>query len=768
MAYDLGTGYVQIIPSAKGIGSSISDILNGEAGEAGKSAGSVLAKGLGTGIKAVGAGVVAATAGMVAFGKSAVSAGQEFDSAMSQVAATMGFSAEELNREGSEAQQTFETLRNFAQDMGSSTAFSASEAASALNYMALAGYNAETSMQMLPTVLDLAAAGGIDLALASDMVTDAQTALGLSLSETSEMVDQMAMASSKSNTSVSQLGEAILTIGANARGINGGTSELTQVLGVLADNGIKGAEAGTHLRNIMLAMNPTTDAAAAAWEKLGVSAYDANGDMRSLPDVFQEISESMDRMGMTAEERSGMLSTMFNKTDLASVNSLIGTTAERWEELGGYIEDASGSAAKMAATQLDNLAGDTTLFKSALEGLQIAISDSLTPTLREFVQFGSSGLSEITEAFRTGGISAAVESLGTVLAEGLQMLIDVLPQIMQAGMNLLSALLEGIVINLPMIMDAVMQIADSFAGFIIENAPMFLSAAIGILAGIVSGIGESLPTLIPAAVSMILELVEGLIDNVDQLVNAAISLTIGLQEGLIQAIPTLLQAVPQIITKLISALIESIPQIAMAGVTLMVGMVQNLPQIITEILSAVGQIRTSIVSGIINGFPQLVNAGKELMEGLISGILSGTSRVYQEVKAFADNLIKKIKGWFGIHSPSTVFAGFGEMMMEGLGEGIGDNAGVVSGAMDEINGMIDRDMQAAVGVETAYSSRAVVEAGSIAGLVEGIRDTPDTQEITLMREQNALLRELIEKSGVYLDGKKLAASTARYARAMGV
>ena len=137
-------------------------------------------------------------------------------------------------------------LRDFAQEMGSTTAFSATEAADALNYMALAGYDAETSMTMLPNVLNLAAAGGMELATASDMVTDSQTALGLSLEETSTLVDQMALASSKTNTSVSQLGEAILSIGGTAKNLSGGTTELNQVLGLLADNGIKGAEAGTH------------------------------------------------------------------------------------------------------------------------------------------------------------------------------------------------------------------------------------------------------------------------------------------------------------------------------------------------------------------------------------------------------------------------------------------------------------------------------------------------------------------------------------------
>ena len=180
-----------------------------------KSAASKIGSGLKTIAKVGATAFTGATAGAVAFGASAIKTGAGFDAYMSQVAATMGKTTDEI-----------EDLRNFAQQMGATTSFSASQAADALNYMALAGYDAEQSMSMLPTVLDLAAAGGIDLASASDMVTDAQSALGLSMEEASEMVDQMALTSSKTNTSVSQLGEAFLTIGATARNLRGGTNEL--------------------------------------------------------------------------------------------------------------------------------------------------------------------------------------------------------------------------------------------------------------------------------------------------------------------------------------------------------------------------------------------------------------------------------------------------------------------------------------------------------------------------------------------------------------
>lgn len=332
-----------------------------------------------------------ATAAVTAFAKSSIDTGMQFDSAMSQVAATMGKTTDEIGE-----------LRDFAMEMGANTAFSATQAADALNYMALAGYDAEQSMEALPNVLNLAAAGGIDLAAASDMVTDAQSALGLSMEESAALVDKMAMASSKSNTSVAQLGDAILTIGGTAKNLAGGTTELSTALGILADNGVKGAEGGTALRNIILSLSAPTDTAAKAMQSLGLEVYDAQGNMRPLNETFGDLQAALS--SMTQGEQTQALSKIFNKEDLKSVNALLANTGERFDELSGYIGNAAGAAENMANTQLDNLAGDVTLFKSALEGAQIILSDQLTPNLREFVQFGSDGISKIASAFQEGGL----------------------------------------------------------------------------------------------------------------------------------------------------------------------------------------------------------------------------------------------------------------------------------------------------------------------------------------------------------------------------
>ena len=369
-----------------------------------KSFGNKLGKAAKTIGKVAMAGLATVGAGTVMMLKSSIQEGLDFDAAMSQVAATLGKSTDEVKE-----------LSDFARKMGAETAFSATQAAEALNYMALAGYDSEKSMRMLPTVLNLAAAGNMELATASDMVTDAQSALGLSIEETEVLIDQMAKTSSKTNTSVEQLGSAILTVGGTAKGLKGGTTELAAVLGVLADNGIKGSEGGTALRNVLLSLTAPTDQAAKVLQSLGINVFDAEGNMREFPDILQSINEAT--KDMTQAERTDFLSTVFNKRDLKSIEALLGTDMKRWQELYKEIGNADGSAKKMADTQLDNLAGDLKILQSAISEAKISISDKLSPTLRKFAQRATQWVNRLTKAFNKNGFSGAVKEAGKIVKE---------------------------------------------------------------------------------------------------------------------------------------------------------------------------------------------------------------------------------------------------------------------------------------------------------------------------------------------------------------
>lgn len=657
-----------------------------------------LGSAVGTGFKVVGAAIGAATTAAVGFAASAVEVGKTFDASMAQVAATMGVSVSEIGE-----------LRDFAQEMGRTTAFSATEAADALNYMALAGYTAEESMSMLPNVLNLAAAGDMELARASDMVTDAQSALGLEMEDMEGFVDQLAKTASKSNTSVAQLGDAILTVGGTAKNLAGGTTELNTVLGILADNGIKGAEGGTHLRNVILSLSAPTDKAASLLEELGVTTKDAEGNLRPMQDVMGELSQSLAEFG--SAEKAEIISSIFNKTDIAAVNALLDKNSIEWSELSAAIDDSAGAADKMAKTQLDNLAGDITLFKSALEGAQIAVSDQLTPSLRDFVKFGTDGLSQITGAFMEGGLSGAMEAFGEVLSNGIAMVTEKIPDAINAGMELLGAVGKGIIDNLPVIVDAATQIlvmlvnglvealpmlaegavtliesfgsslsdnsealfkagADiltnviqgitdaiptivdgvvnvisSIGDFLIENAAMLIQSAGELILAIATGIGEALPELIPTVVEVIITIVENLINNIDLLIDAAIAIITGLAEGLINALPKLIEKAPEIIQKLVDALVRNLPKVAEAALKIVVELAGAIIKNLPEMEKAAIKTLTAYITGILKLGAKLTETGKKVITTIKDAIMSFDFKSWG--KDMIDNFVSGIIGAIG-------------------------------------------------------------------------------------------------------------------------
>ena len=764
-------------------------------------------KGIG---KVAAVGLTAATVAVGGFAAASVNTGMAFDSSMSQVAATMGYSVAELGDATSEASQSFNQLREFAQEMGANTAFSASQAADALNYMALAGYDAETSMTMLPNVLNLAAAGGIELAAASDMVTDAQSALGLSLDETSELVDKMAAASSKSNTSVQQLGDAILTVGGTAKNLSGGTTELSMALGVLADNGIKGAEGGTALRNMILSLSAPTDKAAAQLKALGVEAFDAEGNLRPLNETFGDLNGALS--GLTQEQQTQALNEIFNKVDLKSVNAMLGTSAERFDELsmaidgawvnmgslseslsdvgldlttmqgklgklgisekafsdilktsggnaetfagalleaadagtsqadiisalGGNLEElqvafdnTTGAAQAMADTQLDNLAGDITLFKSALEGAQIVISDGLSPSLREFTQFGTEAVTKLSDAFQEGGLTGAMGALGSILSDGLGMIVEMLPTAIDAGMQLLGALGQGLLDNAPLIIDAVIQIVTLLGDGILNSLPVLAGAGMQIIASLVSGIAGMLPTLIPSMVETVMLMAGALVENLPLVVDAGMQLISGLADGIIGAIPVLIEQLPELIDQILGFLTESLPVILEQGSSILLSLTDGIIGAIPMLVEMLPEVISSIVGFVTENLPTILEQGVQILTSLATGIIGALPELIGQIPA----IISGIVGTLSENFPSIVSTGV-TLLLE-LGSGIISAipqlvaqlpaiGAAILGAFGEIPGMVlDVGKSIVEGLWSGISSMASWVADKVKGFASGIVD----------------------------------------------
>lgn len=589
-----------------------------------KNALSQATKGLGTITKTVASATAAAAAAVGAMGIAAINTGREFEGAMSQVAATML-----IDKTTAEGQKAFETLENAARECGASTAFSATEAAEALNYLALAGYDADKAATALPTVLKLAGAGAMDLAAASDMVTDSMSALGIEATEANltQFSDQLAQTASKANTSVAQLGEAILTVGGTAKGLAGGTTELNTALGILADNGLKGAEGGTHLRNIILSLQNPTDKAAASLKSLGVDVYDAQGNMRGLNDVFKDLQGAMD--GMDNASKDTILSTLFNKTDLTAANAMLANCTDRFDELSASIENSAGACENMYAIQLDNLNGDIDILKSGLSDLGISIYQDLNGPLREMTQLATSMVGELSEAYKSGGMEGMVGAVGGCMAEVVNTIADYAPQVVSMGVDLLENFISGITDNSGALATAASEVITVFVEGLFTLVPQVILAGIDILTQFVQSMTAQLPQLISTGTQAIVNFVNGIIQRLPEVISTALTLVQTLVNSIGQNAPMLISAAIQLIGNLVLGIVSMLPQLLQMGIQLILSLVQGIISNLPQILQMGVQIIISLVSGITQMLPMLIQGGIQLIISLIQGIIANLGNIVQ-------------------------------------------------------------------------------------------------------------------------------------------
>jgi len=741
------------------------------------SIGGVIGKGLSTAGKIAGVAIGAATTAVGVFAKSSLDAGMDFDKAMSQVQATMLKTNEEMTNSighSSTAFGEFEgNLREFAQFLGQNTAFSATEAAEALNYMALAGYSTQESMDMLPNVLSLAAAGNFDLARASDMVTDAQTAFGISAERTTQMVDEMAKAASTGNTSVEQLGDAFLVVGGLAKELNGGMvtladgtqapvdglQEMEIALTAMANAGVKGSEAGTHMRNMLLKLSSPTDAGTQALEEMGVTVFDTEGKMRSLADIFGDLSDELDNM--TQEQKIQTISDLFNTRDMASAEALLAAVGQDWDEIGASILDAKGSAAEMSKIQLNNLEGDITLFKSALEGAKIAISDQLTPSLREFVRFGTSGLSTLTDAFQKGGLSGAMEAFGTILSNGLNMIISKLPDFINAGMQLLGAFGQGILDNLPTIVDAAVQIVvmlvqgivkalpqlaegvvtlvQSLGQALYENQDSLIQAGKTLLDFIWNGLTTNLPQFLanayaalPNVISKITEFIKG---NGSDFIGAGIELISNLINGILESFPEVIRAMTELFIQMVFALTDpsNLAQIVVVAGNIIMTLANGILEALPQLLDAIPQIISNLVGALVASLPEILAVGVQLLVALITGIIQTIPRLVLAIPAIITVLVG------GLVQGIQAIVDVGRDIVEGLWQGIKsrwdglveDFKGLASGLIDGVKGLFGiaspSKVFAEMGryIDEGFAQGINAYSGLVDDAMDGITDIPD-------------------------------------------
>ena len=645
-----------------------------------------------------------ASAATTKFVKDSVQTGMAFDAMMGQVGATMGKDIEQMEQEMGSVDVAFGdtvkhfegSLREFALFMGQNTKFSATEAAEALNYMALAGYKTEESMQMLPAVLNMAAAGAMDLGLASDMITDTQSALGLSFERTNQMVDEFAKAASSGNTTVEMLGEAFLKVGGLAKELNGGIvigedglateidgiQELEIAFTAMANAGIKGNEAGTHMRNMLLKLSSPTKEGAATFERLGISVFDAEGNMRSLAEIFTDLNTGLSKV--TQAEKLDAISNIFNARDTASAEALLGAiegtveyedqvyaistayekwgdaiydvdkgfkvTQASWDYLGQQILESEGAAAAMSSRQLNNLKGSITLFKSALETAKITVSDKLTPALREFIDFGTEGLQKMVDGFNENGLTGAMDAFGDILSDGLVKVIDKLPNLADVAGKLLTTLGKGLLDNIDAVSDAATSIFTMIAELVVKGLPGFLKIGGEILKKIGEWVVDNADMVLDGIGNALEQIVDFIADNAGPFVDGVGKLIGKIANKLPQLIRTITRALPRAIRDIADAIVKNAPEL-IKGATDSVGeIVKALPDIIKALVDAAPDIITAVIGGILTNAPTLIQGCIDVVGKIVENI----PEIIQELIDEIPNIIDTLFGPEGFLSVSNI------------------------------------------------------------------------------------------------------------------
>lgn len=582
---------------------------------------------IGGAFKAVGkvakTAMVAGSAAAVAFTKTSIDAGMNFDTAMSQVAATMGTTVDKIG-----------DVKAKAEEMGRTTKYTATEAAEGMNILAQAGLSADEQISGIGTVLNLASAGAMSLEESASYTAGAVKGFGDSMSNASYYADLMAKGATLANTDVRGLGEAFSGSAATAKNYGQAADSVTLSLLRLAEQNVTGSEASTALNRAMADLYTPTDNAAKALNQLGVSAYEANGEAKDFNDLVDELNGSL--QGMTAEQKNNALATIFTTQGLQAFNKMTASSDATVQKFWKGIQDSSGSAAQQAATQLDNLKGDITLLSSATEGLELGFYNTFSGAIRGTIKGITSEVSGLAEAMESGGISGALSKL----AQDAINFSGQLPGLTKIGGDLINGLISSVTQNSGSITTAVGQLLNNLASTISTGLNVFASVGANLLTTIASGMAQGIPTFLGQALPMLTQFTESLRSNAGKLINAGLTLIQNIAQGLINSIPVLIAYVPTIITNLAGIINDNAPKILATGITIITNLAMGLVRAIPLLIANLPKIITAIVS-VFTAFNWFT-----LGKNIVTGIIKGVKNLPSLLKSAAKNAVNGFKGAF--------------------------------------------------------------------------------------------------------------------------
>lgn len=580
-----------------------------------------------TGEKIEGAGkkLLPVTGAIAGVGAIAIKTTSDFDSSMSNVSAISGATGDDLQK-----------LRDKAREMGAQTKFSASESADAMSYMAMAGWKTDEMLNGISGVMSLAAASGEDLAKTSDILTDGLTAFGLKAEESGRMADVMASASSNANTNVSLLGESYKYCASTAGAMGFSLEDVTESLGLMANAGVKGSQAGTTLKNAMINLAKPTDAMAGVMEKYGISLTNTDGSMKSWNEIVGDLRNSLG--GLSEAEQTSAVATLFGKEATAGMLAVINAAPEDVEKLNTAINNSTGSAEKMADTMNNNLAGKITILKSQLQELAISFGDVLMPVINKIVT-SVQGFVDKLNGMSDGQKKIVLVISGIVASVGPLLII----------IGKLCSSIGSVLMLAPKLISGFKMIKAAFASFgaVLSANPIgIIITAIGALIAILVALykhNDKFKAFVDGIVAKINEFVklipnkmEALKDNVLNKFNEIKIKIKSTMDGLKNIFNTAFEIIKNIFTKYTN----------------------SWKSIITNVLNAIKTFITSIINSWKNIISNGLNVIKNVINTVWNAIKSNTSAVWNNIKSGISSVVNSIKSnvsnvWNAIKNTTT-------------------------------------------------------------------------------------------------------------------
>ena len=416
--------------------------------------GSIAAKGMKAATVAI-TGTAAALGGVAA---AAIKVGSDFESQMSRVKAISGATGEE-----------FEQLKAQAMQLGADTSFSASQAAEGMENLAAAGFTTSEIMNAMPGLLNLAAASGEDLASSSDIAASTLRGFGLAASDAAHVADVLAANANRTNSSVADTGEAMKYIAPLARAAGLSLEETAAAIGIMANAGVNGSQAGTSLRGALSRLSKPTKDMSEAMDELGISFYDSNGKMKSLTEQVGMLRQATE--GMTDEQKNNYLVTLYGQEALSGMLALINEGEGSLGELTNAYKNCDGAAQEAAETMQDNLPGALEQLSGSAETLGLAFYNSVADNLKNAANTATESINNITDSFNNGGLNEAIQTAGDEFANLAVEAASHAPEMVDTAVDFIEAFASGIASNKGRILGAAGEVAESMASGLAELLP---------------------------------------------------------------------------------------------------------------------------------------------------------------------------------------------------------------------------------------------------------------------------------------------------------